>query len=1592
MKNSLLIFTIFCTQILISQTFIFNSGNTIDAEDPISIVFQLDSIIQNNTFPIEQLNSDPISVRFDRVETLVFKPYEQNNHIGHIYETKEYNFEDNIITLSNVEGTFTYSFESEDNFLEYFDIPIGEKMTSVRMWIEFPNSNFYDNDFFNTNSEQYVGVVGPNGSELKVVFKEGIDEELYTNVFSISNNVISSNISSLIETANEDIILEVNEDCGTPNCDRWVGNASKNLAFPIIEDFTGDGINDMVGRVYTHYFGDIDWILTEEEKEMYFSRWVLLRGVSPNEYEAEYSYVASYDKISEGINVYSKDLDNDGDLDIYTLPDVYHGSQENKPINWDGDISIYINDGIGNFTIFDETIFPRQSILGQIDDDSDIESISVVGKYDSQYLGLGEDSCVIKIIDKIDGEYSEIISSEIFIQPQAGSKIFQRGVSGLKTYDFNNDGIDDILLWLNQTEMYEEFFDNDGNFIGDYGSTSHEDLGFISENYFIIIRGSETGFNFSNTDFSNDILYTYSSNFYEEHYSFDILEQNDGEDILFFMDIFSYGQYQGYEASVPYNGPMSKLYALDIDGENLTDITDSFFPDESNINYMFSANEPRFKDFNNDGLLDIYFWGGWATTASATKSLFLINKSTHFENAVVPYSDLYESVIGDFNNDGYLDLYQPLDNDLKFATNIGVFYDENGKKTINPVDYTREILNLTFNDLDRDGVKDSNDNCPEIENVDQSDIDNDGIGDVCDDDNDNDGVMDDVDQCPFTNSGETVNENGCSDNELNINNSSGLVVANDQIGMEFLTNMYSFEIQEGDCPSTEEDIANGDCFNCSVRYFIWEDNYIIFDYNNDGKDDLFAFLINGGEDGIFQSDENPTGKLMFYDDYLSDTSEPQYFDSEVLWGGWLDINDFNNDGFYDILVTGNNAHETSAITGIQYEDIPFEIFFFNAGGFSERRVIDMLPFTSNGPMSGDIDNDGDVDIMIQKRGGGDTDEWRDSRSFTLLNDGQGNFVENFEFFTEVPGEQERMRKDDHGQILYDINEDGCLDWVLPVQNNGQFIIENNVLVEQEIDGEGPLSYDDLIYVDGEYVKSGSRIFWGNCSGNFSVSNSTYFDQHQDYLLSELSEYNFESLFGALNYNVFDFNQDGINDIILAKNYHNRATGLQLFMGNEDGTYTDVTQDSFDVFFFKNTGEGGNQGQGDFPRIWNIAVKDKDGDGDMDLIPWGMAEFQNECWEDYLTGQEYWEFREDNKFYFMSDVDMDGVYDSDDNCPSIANPSQEDLNQNEIGDVCEDDSTPPTVYCADISVNLNGGEVTIIASQIDDNSTDEFGIESLSIDIDTFDCSNLGENSVVLTVTDVNGYSSECTAIVTVNEATNPTITAPESISVSTNEACTATDISLGSLTTSNICSVASTTNDAPDVFDLGETTVTWTVTDGSGNTATATQTVTVTDDTNPTVLCNDLTLTLEEGLAIISVEDINNGSFDECGEVTLSINQTEFDESHIGNNTIILTVTDSAGNTNTCEATVNVEAGLSIEENMFDSIRIYPNPTSENIYIRSNNSFDYELFNMLGQRIKSGNLLEGNNEINLKNYSEGIYFINFLKENKKFTKKIVIKK
>ncbi|HKQ47863.1 MAG TPA: thrombospondin type 3 repeat-containing protein [Phycisphaerae bacterium] len=51
-------------------------------------------------------------------------------------------------------------------------------------------------------------------------------------------------------------------------------------------------------------------------------------------------------------------------------------------------------------------------------------------------------------------------------------------------------------------------------------------------------------------------------------------------------------------------------------------------------------------------------------------------------------------------------------------------------------------------DIDGDGIRDSQDNCPTVSNPDQADCDQDGVGDACSADPDNDGVPNACDNCP----------------------------------------------------------------------------------------------------------------------------------------------------------------------------------------------------------------------------------------------------------------------------------------------------------------------------------------------------------------------------------------------------------------------------------------------------------------------------------------------------------------------------------------------------------------------------------------------------------------------------------------------------------------------------------------------------------------------------------------------------------------------------------------------------------------------------------------------------------------------------
>ncbi|MCB9333928.1 MAG: HYR domain-containing protein [Lewinellaceae bacterium] len=96
----------------------------------------------------------------------------------------------------------------------------------------------------------------------------------------------------------------------------------------------------------------------------------------------------------------------------------------------------------------------------------------------------------------------------------------------------------------------------------------------------------------------------------------------------------------------------------------------------------------------------------------------------------------------------------------------------------------------------------------------------------------------------------------------------------------------------------------------------------------------------------------------------------------------------------------------------------------------------------------------------------------------------------------------------------------------------------------------------------------------------------------------------------------------------------------------------------------------------------------------------------------------------------------------------------------------DDETPPTALCQNYTVILDDVTVTVPAENINNGSTDNCnGQLTLSLSPNTFDCSNLGDNTVELTVTDPCDNASTCSAIVTVTLDDND-VTALPTVSLS----------------------------------------------------------------------------------------------------------------------------------------------------------------------------------------------------------------------------------
>lgn len=88
---------------------------------------------------------------------------------------------------------------------------------------------------------------------------------------------------------------------------------------------------------------------------------------------------------------------------------------------------------------------------------------------------------------------------------------------------------------------------------------------------------------------------------------------------------------------------------------------------------------------------------------------------------------------------------------------------------------------------------------------------------------------------------------------------------------------------------------------------------------------------------------------------------------------------------------------------------------------------------------------------------------------------------------------------------------------------------------------------------------------------------------------------------------------------------------------------------------------------------------------------------------------------------------------------------------------------------------------------------------------------------------------------------------------------------------------------------------------------------------------------------------------------------------------------------------INIEAGVGIDENEANAIRVFPNPATNMINVEAQGFEQYELVNMLGQTVKSNRLANGQANINVSNLSNGVYFVRLINGSNVETIKVVKK-
>ena len=369
---------------------------------------------------------------------------------------------------------------------------------------------------------------------------------------------------------------------------------------------------------------------------------------------------------------------------------------------------------------------------------------------------------------------------------------------------------------------------------------------------------------------------------------------------------------------------------------------------------------------------------------------------------------------------------------------------------------------------------------------------------------------------------------------------------------------------------------------CSIYVFSTSDQ-VTYDFNNDGFLDSVGFIYNSDpcESG-FTHGKKP-GLFAVYDNFYNERTV-QYFETDLRWvAGGFELNDMDGDGDFEIVVWNWNRHESQdfPLKDISILDIDSNLNLL-------ERQLDFTGYDFHNGSSGDIDNDGDIDLIKWSHGSTNLNQ---KFPKILINDGSGNFTE--EQLLENQQEHESQYLGGWATTvndLFDLNGDGFLDIVAGF-DFGDFEPMSS-----------PVSMHEYEYY------ANIVILWGSDSGNFNTNNITI-----------LNDSNYRNTLQLHAGSVFtDYDKDGDIDLVTTSMDNNFKFILNIFQNNGDKTFTDVTERDCNECY-----DSGNL----FSHFYRFYSIDKDKDGDYDLVPgdvnsWAWDGVNNQYVE--FLDNLYWE--------------------------------------------------------------------------------------------------------------------------------------------------------------------------------------------------------------------------------------------------------------------------------------------------------------------------------------------------------------------------------